>query len=144
MAVQPIPPGYRTVTPYLVVDDVVRLLDFIKRAFSAVETYRSPGPGGAIMHAEARIGDSMVMMGAAREGNPALRSMLYLYVEKVDDVYKQAIAAGGQSIHEPEDQFYGDRCGGLSDPFGNQWWIGTHVEDVSHEEIVRRMKTAQH
>jgi PhnB protein len=139
MPVQPIPEGFRTVTPYLIVDGVPRLIAFLKDAFGARLTEQTPDNQGRIMHAQVRINDSMVMMGAAMTGFPAQPVHLYLYVPNVDDVYRQAVAAGGVSVMEPADQFYGDRTSGVKDPSGNTWWIGTHIEDVSSEELARRV-----
>jgi PhnB protein len=144
MAVKPIPEGYHTVTPYLVVENAARLIEFMKQAFDATEVYRSDLPDGTVMHAEVRVGDSMIMVGQSRGEHKPLPCMLYLYVEDVDGAYKQAVQAGGVSVAEPKDQFYGDRSGGVKDEFGNQWWIGTHIEDVSHEELARRAASAGH
>jgi PhnB protein len=138
MAVKPVPDGFHTVTPYLVVSNVAKLIDFLKAAFGAVELYRMDMPDGSIGHAEVRIGDSPVMMGQAGGPFEPLMASLYLYVPDVDAVYKRAVQAGGTSIREPVDQFYGDRQGGVKDAFGNQWWIATHKEDVSHEELKKR------
>ena len=138
MAVKPIPDGYHTVTPYLIVDRAAELIDFTKRAFGAEEMFRMPGPGGAIMHAEIRIGDSVVMLSDASTENPSTSTMIHLYVEDVDAVYQRALEAGASSLREPENQFYGDRSAGVKDAFGNQWWLATHVEDVSPEELQRR------
>jgi uncharacterized glyoxalase superfamily protein PhnB len=138
MAVKPIPDGYHTVTPYLIVDRAAELIDFTKRAFGAEEMFRMPGPSGAIMHAEIRIGDSVVMLSDASTENPSTSTMIHLYVEDVDAVYQRAVEAGASSLREPENQFYGDRSGGVKDAFGNQWWLATHVEDVSPEELQRR------
>ncbi len=142
--VQPIPAGYRTVTPYLVVTGVAKLLDFLKAAFNGKEKFRSAMPDGTIMHAELKLGDSMVMMGEARPDQPPLNCSIYLYVKDVDKVHAQAVKAGGISIMDPADQFYGDRNGGIKDPCGNQWYIGTHIEDVSPKEIQRRMAALPH
>jgi PhnB protein len=140
MAVKPIPEGLHTVTPYLVVESVDQLIDFVKAAFGAKEVLRHKGPGRATMHAEVKIGDSRVMLGQASERAKPTPSMLYLYVNDVDATYKQAIRAGGTSIMEPVDMFYGDRSGAVSDPVGIQWWIATHIEDVSDEEVAHRMQ----
>jgi len=142
MAVKPVPEGYHTVTPYLTLDDVAVAIDFLKKAFSAVQTFASTDPDGNIRHAEVRIGDSMVMLGQAREEWHPKPGNFYLYVPDVDAVYKQAIAAGGTSVREPADQFYGDRVGGVDDSQGNSWWIATHIEDVSEEEMKRRAEAA--
>lgn len=138
MSVKAIPEGHHTVTPYLVVDDAARLIDFLKQAFQAVEIHRMQGPDGRVRHAEVKIGDSMVMLGEAQGQWKALPCALYLYLENCDAVYQQALKAGATSLTEPADQFYGDRQGGVIDPFGNQWWIATHIEDVSSEEMARR------
>jgi uncharacterized glyoxalase superfamily protein PhnB len=138
MTVKTIPEGYHTVTPYLVVHGAPELLDFMKQAFGATESHRSAQPDGTIMHAEVRIGDSMVMMSEAQGEFKRMPAMIHLYVEDVDAVYERAIRAGATSLREPSDQFYGDRTGGVQDPCGNQWWIATHKEDLSIEEIRRR------
>ena len=138
MAVKPIPDGYHSVTPYLSVPGVGKLLDFLRQAFEAQELHRMPRPDGTIMHAEVRIGDSRVMMGEPMGDAQPTFGSLYLYVHDVDAVYKRALQAGATSTSEPADQFYGDRSAGIKDPLGNQWWIATHKEDVPPEEIARR------
>lgn len=138
MPVKPIPDGFHTVIPYLVVEGVPRLIEFLQAAFDAKETHRTTLPGGRVMHAQVQIGDSMIMMGEGGEGHPAMPCALYLYVPDTDTVYRKAIEAGGESIMEPADQFYGDRNAGVKGPCGNSWWIGTHVEDVAPEELARR------
>lgn len=145
MAVNPIPEGYRTVTPYLVVEGAAKVLDFVKEAFGAEEKLRMDQPGGTIGHAEVMIGDSMVMMGDAGEQNPPMPAMIHLYVEDCDATYERALAAGGTSEREPTDQFYGDRSAGVRDMAGNLWWIATHVEDVPEDEMAKRLEelTAQ-
>lgn len=142
MAVKPIPDGYHTVTPYLVVRGVAQVLEFITRAFGATETNRMTGPDGTIGHATARIGDSMVMLGEARGEWKPTEAMLYLYVPDTDAAYQRALAAGATSLMEPADQFYGDRNAGVKDPLGTSWWIATHLEDVAPEEIQRRSAMA--
>ena len=138
MSVNPIPDGYHTVTPYLVAEGVAKLLDFLQAAFDAEVKERIDMPGGGVAHAEVRIGDSMVMMGEAYGDHKPMPCGLYLYVEDVDAVYAKAIEAGGTSEREPADQFYGDRNGGVIGPCGNHWWIGTHIEDLTEEELARR------
>ena len=138
MTIKPIPEGFHTVTPYLMVQGASKLIDFLKQAFGAEEILRMARPDGAIMHAEVRIGDSRVMMGEPMGGCQPMFGSLYLYVHDVDAVYKRALQAGATSTSEPADQFYGDRSAGIKDPVGNQWWIATHKEDVPPEEIVRR------
>jgi PhnB protein len=141
MAVKPIPEGFHTVTPYLIVESVDRLVDFLKTAFDAKERFRHGGPDGKTSHAEVTIGDSIVMIGGARGDWKPIPTMIYLYVNDCDATFKRAIAAGAKSLQEPADQFYGDRNGGLADPSGVQWWIATHKEDVSPEEMARRVKS---
>lgn len=138
MTVKPIPEGYHTITPYLVVQGAAQLIDFLKQAFEAEEIHRMARPDGTIMHAEVKIGDSRVMIGEAQGEFTPMLAMLHLYVNDTDAVYRQALQAGATSLREPEDQFYGDRIGGVRDSFGNQWWMATHIEDVSSEEMTRR------
>ena len=138
MAVKAIPEGYHSVTPYLTVADAEAQIDFLKKAFGAEETYRHSDGKGHVGHAEMRLGDSKIMLGQAREQWTPRQASFYLYVEDVDAVYKRAVAAGGKSLREPTNEAYGDRSSGVEDSQGNQWWIGTHVEDVSPEEIQRR------
>jgi len=139
--VKPVPEGYHTVSSYIVVPGVAKLIDFAKQAFGATEVNVSKLPDGSVMHAEIKIGDSIIMMGAS--GDKTFLAMLHLYMEDVDAVYQRAIQAGGKSLREPTDQFYGDRSGAVEDAFGNQWWIATHLEDVTPEEMERRMKVAR-
>jgi len=140
--VRPIPAGYRTVTPYLVVKNVAGVIEFAKKAFGATEKFRSARPDGSIQHAEILVGDSIVMLGEAGGDFAPKPTTLALYVEDVDAVYKRAVAAGGKSVREPANQFYGDRSAGVEDSAGNQWWISTHVEDVTPEEMERRAEEA--
>ncbi len=142
MAVKPIPEGYHTVTPYLTVQGVAKLLDFVKRAFGAEELARMPAPGGGIAHAEVRIGDSIVMMGEPMDASQQMPASLYVYMPAVDAVYKRAIEAGATSVQEPTNQFYGDRRADVKDPCGNMWYIATRVEDVSPEEMAHRQQAA--
>ena len=140
MSVKPIPDGYHTVTPFLLVKDAKKLIEFLKEAFGATEKSCHQLPDGKIMHAELHMGDSIIMMGEANDRWPPVPCMLYLYVEDVDSVYKKAVQAGGRSLREPTTEFYGDRSAGVLDLEGNQWWIATHVEDVSDEEMKRRQE----
>ena len=137
-AVKPIPDGYHTVTPYLVVRDVPRLMEFLRQAFGATELIRAPRPDGSIMHAEVAIGDSRVMMGEPPASSPPMPGCVHLYVVDTDALYHLALQAGATSLREPTDQFYGDRMAGVQDPVGNQWWIATHTENVSPAELARR------
>ena len=140
MPVKPIPEGYHTVTPLLSVKGAARLIDFMKNAFGATETYRFPAPDGSVMHAEMKIGDSFVMLGEAMKGAVPTSITLYLYLQDVDRVYQAAIEAGGESLEGPTDQFWGDRVASVKDFAGNKWMIATHVEDVSSEELERRAR----
>ena len=140
MTVKPIPEGFTTVTPYLQVPDIVAMLEFLQKAFDAKVTESTPGPDGKPRHAEVQIGNAKVMLGQSSEQWPPRPCSLYLYVEDTEAWYARAMAAGSTSIMPPADQFYGDRNAGIEDPQGNQWWIGTHIEDVSPEELERRMK----
>jgi PhnB protein len=145
--VKPIPEGYHSVTPYLIVKDAGAAIDFYKKAFGATEVLRMEGPGGKIMHAELQIGNSRIMLADENPeiGYPALpegvRSPvgLMIYVENVDKTAAQATAAGIKTERPVADQFYGDRSGNFIDPFGHRWTIATHVEDVSEEELGRRV-----
>ena len=140
MSVNAIPKGYHTITPYFSVRDAHGLVNFLKRAFDAVAEIHTM-PDGSVLNAQVRVGNSMVLIGQAPKDHPAdkrMPAMLYMYVEDVDAVYRKAIAAGGESIVEPADQFYGDRVGAVRDLTGNQWWIASHKEEMSSEEMTRR------
>jgi uncharacterized glyoxalase superfamily protein PhnB len=139
MAVSAKPDGYHTVTPYLIVPDVEGLIAFAERAFGAHNATTVKDNNGRIMHGEMRIGDSVVMMGESNEEFPPMPTMLHLYLEDIDGTYKRALEAGATSTREPRDEFYGDRTAGVQDAYGNQWWLATHVEDLSEEEMARRM-----
>lgn len=120
-----VPDGFHTVTPYLLVSNVPALLQFLKDAFGAEEIMRSTLDDGNVNHAQARIGDSMVMMGQAQQEYPPMPVMLYLYIDDVDAVYAQALQAGGEAHREPRAEDYGDRTAAVRDAFGNQWWLAT-------------------
>lgn len=138
MTAKPIPDGYHTVTPYLIVEDAQKLLDFVERAFGARMHHVMRQPDGAVAHADFVVGDSHVMAGQAQGPWKPMRTSIYLYVPDCDSVYRQALQAGGTSLAEPTTMFYGDRHAAVTDPCGNQWWIATHVEDVPEEELARR------
>jgi PhnB protein len=133
-----IPNGYHTVTPYLFVHGAERLIDFLKDAFEVQERERIVRPDGGIGHAEVRVGDSVIMLAEASDALKPMPSALYLFVSDTDATYQRALQAGATSLMEPADQFHGDRNAGVQDPFGNQWWIATHVEDVPPEELQQR------
>lgn len=147
MAVKPIPEGYHSVTPYLVVRGAARAIEYYKQAFGATELMRFPGPNNSVMHAEIKIGDSVIMLADAQAGaefrDPEALGgtpvSLMIYVPDVDKTYKQAVSLGGKEVRAVQDQFYGDRSGNLTDPFGHVWTIATHKEDVTMEEVQRRM-----
>src|SRR5271157_566043 len=145
--VKPIPDGYHAVTPFLVVSDAARAMEFYKAAFGATERMRMAGPGGKIVHAEMTIGDAVIMVADEfpEWGNLSPESLngspvrMALYVEDVDDVASRAVAAGAKVLIPVADQFYGDRSGRLADPFGHLWIVATHIEDVSPGEMQKRM-----
>lgn len=144
VAVKPVPEGYHTVTPYLTVDSPNDILDFLQKTFDAKLTYRMDDGEGNIRHAEVRVGDSMLMLGKARDEWHPRAANFVVYVPDCDAVYQKALAAGAKSIQGLATHPYGDRSGGVQDSQGNQWWISTHVEDVSPEELERRMKASSH
>jgi PhnB protein len=150
MATKPIPDGYRTATPYLIVRGAAEAIEFYKRAFGATEMLRMTDPQGRVGHAEIKIGDSVIMLA---DEHPAMgyrgpRSLggssvsILLYLEDVDAVFERAVKAGAKAHRPVIDQFYGDRSGTLEDPFGHIWTVATHVEDVPPEEMKRRAETA--
>lgn len=147
MAVKAVPDGYHSVTPYLIVNGAARAIEFYKIAFGATELFRMPGPHDRVMHAELKIGDSVIMLADEPESgtHKSAQSLggtpvsLMIYIEDVDKVFARAISAGAKETRAVQDQFYGDRSGNLVDPFGHMWTVATHVEDVSPEEMERRM-----
>ena len=147
--VKPVPDGYHTVTPYLIVNGASAAIEFYKKAFGAEELFRMPMPGGRVGHAEMKIGDSRIMLAdefpemdargpKSLGGTPV---SILLYVNDCDAVFNRAVAAGAKVKRPIKDQFYGDRSGVIEDPFGHAWSIATHKEDVSSEEMQRRMKS---
>jgi PhnB protein len=147
---KPIPDGYPRVSPYLVVDDATKAIDFYKQVLGATERMRMAAPGGKVGHAELQIGDSVVMladefpeMGAVSPktvgGTPVTLGM---YVEDVDKTFDAAVQAGAKALRPVEDQFYGDRSGQIEDPFGHRWSLSTHIEDVSPDEMAKRAQQA--
>jgi PhnB protein len=138
--VTPVPEGYHSVTPYLVVDGASKAIDFYKRAFGAVERFRMPAPDDKVGHAEIQIGDSVVMLS---DPFPEMGSSgLMIYVPDVDALFKQAVDAGATVTMPLDNQFWGDRYGKLRDPFGHSWHLATHIEDVSPEEMTKRAEAA--
>lgn len=146
MSVKAIPEGYHSVTPYLYIRGAAAAIEFYQKAFGAVELLRLPGPGGVLMHAEIKIGDSPLMLAdempdmacKSPQSLGGASSSVMLYVDDVDAMYKRALAAGAHELRAIQDQFWGDRMGSLTDPFGHQWSLATHVEDVPPEEIEQR------
>jgi PhnB protein len=138
MAVSYKPAETQNVIPYLVVPDAEKELALVREVFGAKEMHVSRDPGGRIAHAQVTIGDSVVMMAQANEQWPSLPAAIYIYVPDVDAAYQRALAVGAVSVMQPADQFYGDRNGGVKDSNGVQWWMATHIEDVSGEELERR------
>jgi PhnB protein len=136
--VSPIPPGYPTVCPNLVVEGASQLIAFLVRAFEANLRVCNTNADGSIAHAELAIGDSVVMVSDVGPGATPTVSSLHLYVENVDTVYAAAMAAGGTAEGPPEDRFWGDRTVNIFDPAGNRWWVSTHIEDLTEEEIATR------
>ena len=146
--IKPVPDGYHTVTPYLIVSGAAEAIDFYKKAFGASETMRFHGPNGCIMHAEIRIGDSAIMLadefpemgvrGPKSLGGAGVS--IALYVENVDQWFERAVAAGSSVLRPLQNQFYGDRSGTITDPYGHCWTIASHVEDVPEEEMNRRFE----
>ena len=135
------PPGYRTVTPFMIVEGANDLIAFLETSFGATKKGYMTGADGSVRHAEIRIGDSLVMIADAREPETkANTTMLYVYVPDVDAAYARALEARASSLREPTDELYGDRSCAVMDAFGNQWWMATHVEDVSPEEAERKFK----
>ncbi len=143
MSVKPIPAGFHTVTPYLFAEGIPRLIDFVLAAFNGEVTNRKERPDGSIMHAEVRIGDSMLMMGEASGEFGPMPTSIYLYVPDCDSVYQRALDAGAISVFKLMNSPSGERYDGVKDPCGNIWWIATHVEDLSQEEQDRRWKEFQ-
>lgn len=150
MAVKPIPDGYYTATPYLIVKDAASAIEFYKKAFGATELMRFADPSGKVGHAEIKVGNSPIMLAdefpemdfrgpQSLGGSPV---SILLYVEDVDARFKRAIAAGAKELRPVKDQFYGDRSGTLKDPYGHVWTIATHTEDVPPEEMHKRMEAA--
>ena len=149
--VKPIPDGYASVTPYLIVQGAAQAIEFYKKAFNATERMRMPAPTGLIMHAELEIGGSVIMLTDEHPGMDCNKSPktlggspigIHLYVKDVDTIFQQAVAAGATVERPVQNQFYGDRSGGLIDPFGHRWNISTHVEDVPPAELGKRAAAA--
>jgi uncharacterized glyoxalase superfamily protein PhnB len=143
-AVQPIPEGYHSVTPWIISRETAKLLDFMSKAFGAQEMGRVYNEDGTIGHAEVKIGDSIVMAFDARKEWPATPCFLRLYVPDGDAVYQQALAAGATSVTEMTSLAFGDRVGRVRDPFGNLWWIQTCLENLTPEEMAKRAREPQY
>jgi len=148
MSVKPIPDGYASVTPYLIINGAAQALDFYKKVFNASERMRMPTPDGKIGHAEIQIGNSVIMLAdeCPERGAKSPHTIggtpvsIHLYVANSDEIYTKAVAAGATQLQPVKNQFYGDRSGGFTDPFGHSWYVSTHIEDVSPEELKKRME----
>jgi len=146
-AVKPVPERYRSLTPNLVCRNTVAAIDFYKKVFGATEVVRMPGPDGKILHAELKIGDSTIFLNdsmgkVAANASPGETNVMYLhlYVPDADTIFNRAVTAGARVDMPLQDMFWGDRYGKLTDPFGQQWGIATHIEDVAPEDMARRQK----
>lgn len=144
MSVKPIPEEFQQAVPYLVVPDGAAQMDFLIKAFEGVEKERMSRPDGSLMHGEVQIGNSRIMVGQEMEGAPARKTMIYLYMDDCDKYFNRAKELGAKVVSELEDQFYGDRHGAVEDSNGNQWYIVTHKEDVSPEELQKRTEQMIH
>jgi PhnB protein len=148
-----IPKGYNTITPYLIIQGAAQAIEYYKKVFGATEVMRMEQPNGKIGHAELKIGDSLIMLadenpqmgqGHTSPGSTGNNPVsIHLYVPEVDQVFERAVAAGAKALKPVKDQFYGDRTGFLQDPFGHLWSLATHVEDVSQQEMEKRLKAMQ-
>jgi len=151
--VSPIPQGYNSITPYLIINGAAQAIDYYKNVFGASEVFRMDGPDGKVGHAELKIGDSRIMLA---DENPNMGQgytsaatigaspvSLYLYIPDVDSVVERAVSAGAKLLKPVEDQFYGDRSGFIQDPFGHLWGVATHVEDVAPQELEERARKAK-
>ena len=137
--VKPVPEGYHTITPFLMVSDAQGLLDFIEKGLNGKTEFKMKDDDNKIIHASARIGNSPIMLGDVMGGYEPVTAMLYLYVDNADELYNQALTVeGAKSIREIRDEYYGDRAGCIEDKWGNRWWIASHTEDVSPEELEER------
>lgn len=147
----PIPPGFHTITPHLIIKDAAKAIDFYKKAFGAEEMMRMPMPDGRLMHASIKIGDSILFLcdefpehhcGLSPSSLPDTHAVMHVFVEDVDKAYQRAVDAGATAVMPPQDMFWGDRYGRLLDPFGQPWSLAMHKEDLTPEEMLERMKTA--
>lgn len=145
--VKPIPDGYHSITPYLIINGASNAIEFYKKAFNAIEHLRIPGPDNKVGHAEISVGNSKIMMADESAAMNAFSPTtlgnspvtLHFYTEDVDALFAQAVAAGAKVLRPVENMFYGDRAGSIEDPFGHKWYLSTHVEEVSEEELQKRM-----
>jgi PhnB protein len=134
-----IPEGFQAVTPYFIVPDGPAFMDFLKQVFCAEERSVSKAPDGSIMHAQMRLDGSVIEFGQGNDRWPPMRLNMHVYVPDTDATYRRALEAGAKSVREPKDEFYGDRTAGIEDPAGNIWWVATHLENLTDEEIERRV-----
>jgi PhnB protein len=141
--VKAIPEGFHTVTPYFVADDAAKLIAFLVAGLGGKTSFIHHMPDGKVMHAQVKIGDSMVMLSDPPKGYSPIPCVLYMYVPDADAIFNSAVAAGATPMQKPADQFYGDRTSSVKDPCGNVWWISTHKEDLSEDELSRRGAAAR-
>lgn len=139
-SVQPIPEGFSTVSQFIMADDVEKIINFCQKAFDAQIVSELRSSDGKIWHAQVKIGESMILFGDTMGMHAGTTSCTYLYVKDANAMYQKAINAGGKSVQEPKDMFYGDHSGGITDPAGNYWFVATHIEDVKQDELERRAR----
>jgi PhnB protein len=142
MATNYLPEGHNNVSPYLITREAAQVIDLLKTAFGGTELMCMRDPEGRVAHAEVKVGDSVIMLSEGNEQFPARPAAVHIYLPDVDAAYQRALRAGAKSEREPADQFYGDRSAGVVDAGGNSWWLATHKEDLSEEEINRRAAAA--
>lgn len=135
-----IPVGYSNISPYLICKGADKVIEFLIHTFNSEILDINKSADGTIMHATAKIGSGTIMLSEGSDKFPPMPAMIHVYVENCDEAYKRAVEAHGESIREPQNEFYGDRSSGVKDPAGNHWWISTHIEDISQEEMEKRMK----
>jgi uncharacterized glyoxalase superfamily protein PhnB len=138
MKPQHLPDGYHTITPYLVINHAAHVIEFAKTVFGATEHIKSFHDDGTVQHAELHIGDSVLLLADCPPHHPPMPAMLYIFVDDADAIYQKALEAGAESVMAPANQIYGDRNAGVKDASGILWWIGTHIEDVSPDEMKKR------
>jgi len=142
-SVRAVPEGFSTVTPFIIADNAIELIEFMKDAFEGEQTFLQNTEDGKIMHATVRIGNSTIMITDSMDGMPPQAGMFYLYLENVDEVFQRALKAKATTQRELRDEFYGDRAGAVKDKWGNVWWLASHIEDVDDDELEKRAREMQ-